>query len=493
MKIRLHQPLRLLVTFLLLGGAQAQNAPPSPAPPTLNTPAPNPAAPTTLTPTTLTDVLTWLRAAPGWQAADYAYRAAELQVQAARIRAGVSLSAGGTLSATKIPWDSAEWAGSSSVNVSLSASVMPWSPAREALRSAERGLQAAAIELRRTRADLSVQAVQAYGGARQAAAGLGLARAGRELAAQAYEVAQSQRASGVIPVETLLERQTALQNAEAAQAQAERGLTLATNQLRRLLNREFSVPTDPAAFTPLTFSVANPDEGALINRALSARPEVARAGASVQDALANVQAAELDARLPDLSAAAQFGQLGTTDSTGGKRVSGNFNLKSGVAGVQATWPLSDTSKLPTGAVLSLTANVPLLGRTQGTALEQARLGLSQAELALEQARQSVTLDVRTRLSEYLDEQGGLSALQTALTRAQTVLDAARARQEAGTGTALELRQAELSLAQAQNNLQTAQQRISIAALNLMQATGELDPFLLATLPTNATPATGDRP
>ena len=140
----------------------------------------------------------------------------------------------------------------------------------------------------------------------------------------------------------LLERQTALQNAEAGQAQAEREVTLAVNGLRRLLGRDVPLPADPAAYAPVTFQVANIDETALVARALTARPEVARAQVAVLDAGANLRTAELDTRLPDLSAAAQFGQIGTTDSTSGKRVAANFNLKTGVASAQATLPLNDT-------------------------------------------------------------------------------------------------------------------------------------------------------
>ncbi|WP_233554819.1 TolC family protein [Deinococcus cavernae] len=483
----------LLCALLCLGGAQAQDTTAAP---------PLPPAAVAAPAVTLPDLLTWLRAAPGWQAADYAYRASELQLQAARIRAGLSVSAGGTLAATKIPWDSGEWVNSSSVNVTVSASVLPWSPAREALRSAERSHQAAATELRRTRADLTVQLVRAYAGAGQAAAALSLARAQRDLAAQVFAAAQAQRSAGVIPAEALLERQTALQNAEAGQAQAERGVTLAVNQLRRLLNRDVTLPNTPTASAPLTFRVSDLNEAGLIARALSTRPEVARAAVSVQDAQASLRAAELDARLPDLNASGQFGEIGSSDSASGKRVSGSFNLKTGVASAQATFPLSDTSKLPTGAVLSLSATLPLLGRTQGNVLEQARLGLQQAILALENARESVTLDVRTRLSEYLDEQGAQVALQTGVTRAQTVLDATRARQGAGTATPLDVRQAELGLAQAQSTLQAAQDRLAVAALTLMQASGDLDHWLLAALPALSptpvspvpvSPAPGGRP
>ena len=113
-------------------------------------------------------MLALLRGSPGWQSADLTYRAAQLALDSARVRAGLALGMGADSSLTKIPWDDGEWQGNATLNVSASLSVLPWSPARDAVRSAERALAAAAVDLRNSRATLTVQASQAFAGARSA-------------------------------------------------------------------------------------------------------------------------------------------------------------------------------------------------------------------------------------------------------------------------------------------------------------------------------------
>lgn len=481
----LRPPLsHLLLTFgLLLPVASAQ------PPGSLPSIAPAAATSTPAAAMSLSDLLLALRQSPNWQAADLTYRASELALQAARIRAGVSLSASGTLGAAKVPWDSGEWVNTSSLTLNVGANVLPWSPAQLALQSAARAQQAAALELRRTRADLTLGALRAYSGVVQAQQALALAGAQQKLAQRLFGVAEAQRAAQTISAEALLQRQTDLQNAEAGVGNAERAVQSALSSLQRLLGREVS------GVTPLTteFTVTDLNEAALLSRALATRPEIARAELAVADAQASLQTARRELVWPDLSVSGQFGQLGSIEGTAGKRVSGSLNLTTGVASAQVALPLADTSKLPTGAALNLSATVPLLGRTQSNALEQAQLALTQARLAVDNARAGITLEVRSRLNEYLDEVAAKAALDTSLRRAQTLLSTAQARLEAGTATALEVEQAQLGVQQASNALQAAADRRSLAALNLMQATGDLDPLLLAPLPSSLTLPTGGQP
>ncbi|WP_234944673.1 TolC family protein [Deinococcus radiodurans] len=99
------------------------------------------------------------------------------------------------------------------------------------MRGAERALNAAAIELRSSRASLTVQALQAYANARNAAAAQQLAAAQLTLAETLLKVAQEQREQNLIPQVALLERQAAAEQARAGAEQAGRGLTLAAAQL----------------------------------------------------------------------------------------------------------------------------------------------------------------------------------------------------------------------------------------------------------------------
>ena len=294
-----------LLTAPLLPGsvAAAQTVPPQTAPAQTAPVLPSPASLTSLN-----AVLAQLRQSPGWRAADLSYRAAQLSLDSARTRAGLSLSVGSNAALVRVPWEGGSWQGSGSVTVSAGISVLPWSPALEGVRSAERALGAAATELRSARASLTLQAAQAYAGARGAAQALALADAGLALSTRLLETAQAQRAQNLIPEEALLQSRGALAQAQAAQAQAARGVQSAAQNLARLLGGPGTLPgtaADYAALPTLGDGAADGTaaEAALLARAAASRPEIARALAGLADAQAGLVAAQRDATLPDLTAA----------------------------------------------------------------------------------------------------------------------------------------------------------------------------------------------
>lgn len=488
---RLFRPAAALLSLsLLLGPATAQTTPPAPAPlPTPAAPA-SPAQPTAAQPAVpapLFPLLDALRRSPGWRSADLSYRAAQLALDSARTRAGLSLTAGGDAALTRLPWDTGQWQGSATVTLGASLSVLPWAPALEGVRSAQRALDSAATELRTSRATLTTQLLEAYSGARAAADAQALADAQLSLSTRLLEVARAQRAQGLLTQEALLERQGALEGAQAAQASAARGVALAAQAVARVLGTPVTLPARGADFAPLPEVTPGQELAALLARAHQRRPEVARARAALADAQANLSATTLDARLPDLSASVRAGQLSDGQGGSGQTVSGSLNVKTGVLGAQLSVPLRDTSAIPSGVALSLSATIPLLGSGKGTALTQAQLGVTQAQLGLDSALQGVELDVRTRLNALQDEQGALPAAQTALSGAQTALDSARARLEAGLGTALEVAQAEVGLLQATQALGAQQRAISLAALKLAAATADLDALLTTPAPLPSPP------
>ncbi|WP_415831261.1 TolC family protein, partial [Deinococcus frigens] len=473
--------LSALLGLGLLGQGHAQTAPPAPTPPALQQTSAAPAQFQTA-PLTLSDVLALLRQSPGWQSADLSYRAAQLALASARTRAGLSLTVGADSNLSRVPWDTGEWKGSATVNIGASLNVLPWSPAREAVRSAERALAAAAVDLRNSRATLTIQAAQAFAGARSAVTGVALADAQLALSTRLRAVADEQRAQNLITEEAVLERQSALESAGAARDRAARGVNLAAAQLTRVLGQPLTLPTDLGGFGPLPNLTPSGDLNTLLSRALSARPEIARAEVSLADAQAALATAQRNARLPDLSASVRAGQLSDGQGGSGKIVSASLNSGTGVLGVQASLPLKDTGEIPSGISLSLSGSYTLLGGAAAGELAQAGQGVRQAELGLSSARQGVDLDVRTRLSDYQDQVGGLTSLGTALTRAQTALASARARVDAGLATPLDVDQAALGVTQAQNAVDAQQAAVELAALQLLQATGELDPVLLGQLP-----------
>lgn len=475
---------------LLLGLAPAQSSPPAPLP----VPAQAQAAPAL----TLPELLQSLRTSPGWRGADLTYRAAELQLQSARARAGLSVQAGASAALSKFPWDTGDWTLSPAVNASFALPILPWSPQREAVQSAERALRAAAIELRSARAGLTVQAAQAYASARSAAAAAQLAAAQLALAESLLKVAQQQREQNLIPQTALLERQASVEQARAGAAQASRGLTLAAAQLSRLTGRSVTLSGNPGDYAPVSTLVPTGLTGqpldALIARALAQRPEIARAQAGLADAQAALARAERDQRLPDITASVQAGQLGSAGS-GGRTVGGSFGLKSGTVSGQVNFPVKEPTTrvtapgpdgkpvttetaLPSGVALNLSGTFTLLGSGRSQATAQAQAATEQAALAVQSARQGVEMEVRSRFAELENAQDSLTAAQTSLTRAEQAVQDARARLDAGLGTSLEVAQAELGLTQARNTLDSLEAQVSIAALGLAQATGDLDPLLL---------------
>lgn len=472
----------LLSAALLVGCPAAYAQTDSPAP----VPATAPAVPSL----TLAQTLTLVRASPGWRSADLQYRSAQLSLDSARARAGLNVTVGTDATLIKVPLDSGDWLGNATLTAQVSASVLPWSATFEGVRIAERALNRAGAELRDARVSLLVQAVRAYGSAREAAAGAALAEAQVALAARQLDVARAQRTANLIPELALQEREAGLQSAQNSAAQARSAVNLSARALANLLGQSVTLPASAAAFDAVPPLPAAPaDIDALVARALVARPEVIRAAAQLADAGAQQRAAQLDLSVPELSAGVQYGQLASSTGSAGRTVGGSLNVKSGVAAAQVSFPLRESATaLPTGLALSLNASLPVFGSGKGTALASADVGQQAAALALDSARQSVDLDVRQKAADLLTALDRAEEAASALARAESSLTTTRARLEAGLVTPLDVAQAELNAAQAQNALNTATSNAYVASLLLAQASAELDPTLLnSPLPTGGRP------
>ncbi|MHA0043887.1 TolC family protein [Deinococcus sp. PEB2-63] len=495
------RPLRraALTLALLLGpvAAQSSAAQNSVAQPTVAqtlpsttapAPAPVPAAPASALASPLDSLLLALRSAPGWRSADLTYRAAQLQLDSARLRAGLNLTAGGNAALTKAPWEGGDWTGNGTLTLSASLPVLPWSPLLEGVRSAERGVQTAALDLRGTRAGLTTQLWQAYAGLRAAGDALTLADAQLALSGQLLAAGRDQRAQGLLTESGLLDRQANLEAAQAGRDRAARAVTQARAALTRLLGTD-PLPATPDLSRPLPDLTPAGDEATLIARALERRPEVRRAQATLADALAARDAAALAARLPDLTASVSAGQLTSAAGAAGRTVSGSLNLTTGVLGAQVSVPLREPKSPVSGVNLALNASIPILGSTESAALRQAELGVQQATLALDVARQGAELDVRTRMQAAQDERGALDAARTRVRAAELTVQAAQARLDAGLATRLDVAQAKLNLTQATQALSAQLDRVSVAGAALAQATADLDPLLLTipALPTGGRP------
>ncbi|WP_407540148.1 TolC family protein [Deinococcus radiomollis] len=527
-------PLTLrLVTLALLSspGAAAQTMPAqtmpatAPAAPVQTAPA-QPTSPpaVSVAPATplsagfsLAQALSALTQAPGWRAAALQYLSASQNLDAARARAGLSLSAGAAVNALKVPIDG-DWNASTTLNVQAAINVLPWSTSQLSVVQAARSLYRAGLDQRDAQNSLAVSVVQGYLTARQAAAALALAQDQQALAQRQLEVARAQQGAGVLTQENLLAAQASQEQAAATVAEAASTLD---NALRQLYNTLGSVPAgldgvSVPSFTsaPVLPAAPSPLE-TLLPRAVQGRSEVLKAVSNQGDAQAAVQAARLDRVLPDLSLSVQYGQLASTSSgVAGSTVGSALNFKTGVLSASASIPLNQNASVstgntgtgttggtsPTSLALGLSGSFAILNPVADVNILSAQTSLASAGLALLNARSSVDLDVRQKYAALQNALLALASPRTSLLRAQTALASAQARFQAGLATALDVQQAELNVVQAQNTLAQAVNGAYLASLNLSVSTGEFSPALLtfsdSTVPdaiSPTSPATGGQP
>lgn len=497
--------LPLTLALLLSPLASGQAAPPEvqPAPATAQ-PAPvAPPAPATVGSLTLAQALASLTQAPGWRGAALQYLSASQSLDAARARAGLSVSAGASVTAAKVPIDG-DWTTSTTLNLQAAINVLPWSSSKLSVIQATRALYRAGLDQRDSQNTLALSVVQGYLNAQQAVAALSAAQAQQRLAEQQLTVAQSQQAAGVLTQENLLSAQASQQQAAGAVAEAAGTLDVA---LRQLYNTLGNVPPTlaglPVSATSFSSRPAVPAAPAgldvLLARAAQGRSEILKAASDQSDAQAALAAARLDRLLPDLSVSAQYGQLASTSTgTAGTTVSSGLNLKTGQLTASASLPLNQNSSSgtgtgttpPTSLALGLSGSFSLLNPVADATTQSAQTAVAAADLSLANARATVDLDVRQKYAGLQNALLGLNAPRTLLARAQTALESARARLQAGLAAPLDVQQAELNVAQAQNTLDAAVNTAYLASLSLGIATAEFSPALIVTpggvLPAGAT-------
>ncbi len=491
-----------------------QSAPVSPAPaapvqtPAIQTPAvqtPATQTPATQTPVPATQVslreaLGQLTQAPGWKSAALQYLSAQQNLNAARARAGLSLSVGADLNAVKAPIDG-DWTSGTTLNAQAGANVLPWSSAQGSVLLATRSLERAGLDQRDGQNALALSVVQGYFSAQQARASLNLAAQQQGLAQRQLEVSRAQQGAGVLTQETLLSAQAsaeqaavAVQDAGSTFANALRQLynTLGTDRLGAAPQGQSTVPqsenTVPqgqnAADLNLVSRPAVPAAPApldtLLARAAQGRSEILKALSNQSDAQTALEAAKLDRALPDLSLKVQYGQLASGTGTAGSSLGSSLNFKTGQLSASVSLPLNQSgTPPPTSLALGLSGSYTILNPVADAAVQSAQTSLTLAALSLSSARSSVDLDVRQKYAQLQSALIGLAAPRTLLVRAQTALSSAQARVQAGLATALDAQQAELNVLQARNTLDSAVNAAYLASLSLSVAVAEFSPALIA--------------
>lgn len=192
----------------------------------------------------------------------------------------------------------------------------------------------------------------------------------------------------------------------------------------------------------------------LLSRALAHRPDVGasatRTGAAAQD----VRSAKA-ARWPTLQLTAGYN---TT-----------YSSASGV-------DLLDQFDQRRGGSIALGFSIPLFDRGAAqTAAQQAQIRAENAQLALENTRQDVGLQVRRAFLDYDTGREQLRTAQAQQQAAQLAMDASRERYEAGAGTLIELAQARAALVQSQSQLVSARYNLVFQRTLVDYYVGDLNP------------------
>jgi outer membrane protein TolC len=395
-----------------------------------------------------------------WKSADLNYESAVRQLEAALAAQGFKLSGGADYTLR-------EGSGSGlTVSGTASLGVLPWSSSADAVRSAERALERAALTRREARNNLYIALHTQYFNLRQAQTDLALAQATLALRERQLQIVTAQNQAGSATLSELLTAQQNLDAARSSLLSAQGALELARLTLAGTLGlnpQQLGSPTTP----PEEPSLPGESLEALLQRALAARSDVLRALSQLRDAEENLASAERDRLIPNASMSAAY-------SSSGNSVSAGLNFKSGVASLSAALPVlqgTGSGLQAQGYSLGLSLSVPIFDPVSDSRIRTAQTALQAARQALETARKAAELDVRQKYQNLQTAQAAIAAARAALNTANQNLRTAQARLQAGTGTSVEVQAAQVSQLQAQRNLEAALIQAQLAALALQNALG----------------------
>jgi outer membrane protein len=305
------------------------------------------------------------------------------------------------------------------------------------------GLAAAEASERAARSGIEMQTSKAYFDLVAAIRGAAVADRAVRLAKDHEKIARQRFDVGMVPRADLLAAQTDVANQETAAIGAHNAVTLAQNALDAVMNVPQSTLHDPTE--PLDTS-ANPlSLDGMIASALRSRPELTAANQAIAAADLAVKAAAA-MRLPKVDLMASEGNGQPVLMTG---YHPQFTL-----GLRAVWTLFD-------------------GGYSSGAIAAAHASVTQAQLQLEQLKSGVELDVRQAYANYSAAQAQIVAAQHLVALADENQRLAEIRYKGGVGTALELRDAELSDVAAAQQLIAAKVTFRESLVGLRYAAGLL--------------------
>jgi outer membrane protein len=246
---------------------------------------------------------------------------------------------------------------------------------------------------------------------------------------------------GMVPRADVLAAQTDLANEQMHAIGAHNGVTLAQSALDAVMNVPLNALHAPTESLDTGSDAV--DLNQMIASGLRSRPELAAAGNALGAANLAVKAAAA-AHLPHVDLMASEGNEQPVLMTG---YHAQFTL-----GLRAVWTLFD-------------------GGYSDGAIAGARASVAEAQLALEQLKTSIELEVRQAYAKYTAAQAQVDAARHLVALADENQRLAEIRYRGGVGTAIELRDAELRDVAAAEQLISAKVALRESLVGLRYAAG----------------------
>ncbi|BAW00746.1 outer membrane efflux protein [Thermus thermophilus] len=394
------------------------------------------------------DLKALVQGSPGFQDLEAERNQARLSLEAARAGLLPTLAPQGSYSRASTGQESL------SLGVGGGFPLLPWGPAQDALQAAERAYRQALLDLRAQENALFLRVLSQYLEAYLAGLDLAVAQKALELREAQLQAVEAQYARGQATFQALLEAQTNQAQAQAEVLGAESALSLARARLQATLGTQ----VEPL---PLPLPQVLPSlEEALA--ALERRPDVQKARLALEEAEALLAQARRDRYLPSVN-------LGVSLAEGQAGLEVRLDLKAGQLGYSLLLYPGRSQSL---ASFQLQANLPLFQPSQDAALSLREEAVERARRALANALVAAELDLKAKHQALRQAQSRLEVAARGLKAAESALDTARKRLAAGTGTPLEVKQAEFNLLQAQRSWEGAKAAFLQAYYALLEAMGE---------------------
>jgi outer membrane protein TolC len=331
---------------------------------------------------------------------------------------------------------------------SLTATQAVFSPRLgSALRIANYYQSASRFGLREQLAESEYQVRTAYVGAQLAGE---LEASAREAVAQATRFLEQERLrlqAGTGSELDVLRAEVSLENLKPQLVDAQNAASLATLDLRRLINLPLATPLvlTTRLIAPPVRAEERPDAAAVASQRAAVQAEeqnVHIANEMVKQAIA--------AYIPSLDFRMSLGRLMYPQEA---------------LGLNGRDWLTDWNA-------SLTLSLPLFsGFRRNATLSQARIGLRQEQYKLSQLREAVQLQYTQALGERTRAAAAIAARQRTVDQAQKVYDLTVLRYDQGLATHLEVSEARLGLLMARTNYAQAVAQYHIADAGLQRALG----------------------